>query len=124
MTEDRGPTLSSFVKLLHNCLRNSKQEVWYKLYSFTVLGDDGAVVVVDAGAEEGSGGVLHLYFAILHINPIDVLGSPIQCRCYFGLLDRQLVSALSRSWMIVSYLWFELDKGLWIYNGLASTGMV
>ena len=94
MTEDRGPTLSSFVKLLQHCLRNSKQEVWHKLYSLTVLGDDGAVVVVDAGAQEGSG-VLNLHFPILHINLIDVLRSPLECRCYLGLLDRGLVSSLS-----------------------------
>ena len=57
------------------------------MYSFTVLGDDGAVVVVDAGAQEG-GVVLNLHFPILHINPIDVLRSPLERCCYLGLLDR------------------------------------
>ena len=80
------------------------------------------VVLVDAVTEEGSS-VLNLNSPVLHINLVDVLLSPLECRCYFAVLDRVSWCELSVDVGLV-YLWFELDKGLWIHRGgLPSPGV-
>ena len=73
------------------------------------------VVLVDAVTQEGSS-FLHLNSALLHINLSDVLWSPLECRCYFAVLDRVSWCELSVDVGLV-YLWVELDKGLRIHSG-------